>query len=160
MSKVEGISHFSAEVQKFVQDQFAHGNYSFLKFCRDSPRTNFVLKSVQITAPVECFYLRRSAYRGAISTSNTQVFDDYEMWFSPEPPAAAKISTVGTEVEFEVPPLVNEKKKPVLSGGEWNGFPMSDEISKTEALYATCSPNGVYLNGKKLVLRDGMWHKN
>ena len=127
-----------------------------MKFCRDSPRTKFVLKSVQITAPVECFYLRRSAYRGAILTSNTQVFDDYEMWFSPEPPAAAKISTVETEVEFKMPPLVNEKKKMVLSGGEWNGFPMSDEISKTEALYATCTPNGVYLNGKKTCF--ARWH--
>jgi len=165
MTTVHGISYLPTDVQEFVREQFTETQCpKSICFVRNDNDDKFTALYCYSTDRGEKnMYLTHMNFTANHISNGITRHDMYDMSFSEKKPETPKGSITGTEVEIEIPPPIDAqetKKEGKLIGGKWNGYPMSDEISQTEALYAACKMDSVYIKGKKLVLRNGAWHKN
>lgn len=164
MTQIHGIEHYSQEVKDFVEKQFAlHGTIGTLEFRRCSDGVGFQLSSFTPTDDdPEDVYLCGSEFVAVKVTNDGNIFRDlYTLRFSKERPRLPTKTDSVAELKKDnkhSPAKVASTSVGTLVSGSWNGHPMSDEISPRDALFAVCTMDGVFINGQRLVLRDGKWH--
>ena len=161
MIEIKDISYLPQEVQTFVNNQFNSTDgecYKYLKICRNDNGVGFrEIKCEASDERASIFYLQKSKYVAKIITATSGTRSDvYELWFDTSPSPSTRRQLVVNEADAK--PVV-PGDGPRVTGIKLEGFPVHNSITQLEAMYATCTMDGVYLHGQKLVLRDGAWHK-
>ena len=161
MTEIFGIDHLPEDVRKFITTTVqTHGSLNYINFRRAKDDSHFELIKYGLTHRQCPMHLKENTQTARLVVGDEVFHDVWELHFSAEK-QEAQLQFVGKIDVDDLPATIEVKDSKAKGGGgaTWEGYPMADDIPFREAMYATCKMGGVFLDGKKLVLRNGAWHR-